>query len=280
MEFKMAKSNRLFSLLFMLIFVFIFIAMSACKTSSSDDDGPTDSTTDTAGTPSVVSVSPADGSTDVSANITIVVTFSEAMKPSSFGTLGDDDYTNRHYRIGAGGVEIGAHTAKLGNGEKELQITPASNLDGNTEYMVIVDKAVLDYGNNEMDADFESTFTTAASDSIAPSVVSITPADGSSGVNTGTDIVIMFNEAMDESSLDLTNASTANNSIVYVYHWDGSANYVSLTATLDASKTKLTLNPNSALNGAATTYYVRINDAAKDLAGNNLPQFNASFVTQ
>ena len=123
---------------------------------------------------------------------------------------------------------------------------------------------------NALANDYNWTFTTAAVDNTPPTITSVSPVSGATGVNIGTTITADLNEAI--------NASTVNSTTFQLR--DANNNLVS--STLNTSSNQITLTPSSTLNNS-TVYTATIKGGAsglKDLAGNALASdYSWSFTT-
>lgn len=101
-------------------------------------------------------------------------------------------------------------------------------------------------------------------DNIAPNIISISPANGQSNVLTNENIVIVFSEAMDKSSVQSAIQIAPSVGFLW-FSWNGNI----LTIT------------HSNLFSNSTTYDLKINTGAKDLHWNNLTSiFSSVFTTQ
>lgn len=99
-----------------------------------------------------------------------------------------------------------------------------------------------------------------------PSVDSVSPANGATGVPVNTVITAAFSEDMDASTID-TSSFTLNNGVT------GNVTY-------DAPSKIATFTPSSSLS-YNTTYTASISTAVKDSTGNNLPEnYSWSFTTE
>lgn len=111
-----------------------------------------------------------------------------------------------------------------------------------------------------------------ALDSIPPSITSVSPANGATGVDPATSIRVDFSESLD--------AATVNNSTVVLY--DSLSNPVAGTVTYDPSTHEAILQPSVSLLGSQT-YTVGVQggeSGIRDFAGNPLPSNYAwTFTT-
>ena len=121
-----------------------------------------------------------------------------------------------------------------------------------------------------------TTYGSSGSDTTAPTVTSVSPANAVSGVAVGTNITVSFSEAVDPSTVTASTFSVVN----------GSTN-VAGAITVAADGKSATLNPTLDLSGN-TTYTVMVTSGVKDTAGNSLDQdagitgsqpFSSSFTT-
>ncbi len=115
-------------------------------------------------------------------------------------------------------------------------------------------------------------YNTGAPDTTPPTVTSVTPANGATGVGLGTSATATFSEAM--------NAATITTSTVVLRN--PSNGIIASTVSYNASTNVATLTPTAAL-AASTTYTATITGGAsgvKDVAGNALASnFVWSFTT-
>lgn len=196
--------------------------------------------------PTVSSTHPKDGATGVRVNRKLAATFSEAMDPSTI--------TEATFTLDAGKTPV---SGTVDYADVTATFTPADDLAPDTTYTAAVWMEVTDAAGNEMESDYEWTFTTGSNlDTRAPTVRSTDPADDAIGVPVNKEIEATFSEAMDPVTI-----STA-------------------TFTLDAGKTpvsgtvvcagrKATFTPAGGL-APNTTYTAIVWMEATDLAGNAL----------
>jgi serralysin len=145
--------------------------------------------------PTVSTFSPADGTTGVAVGNNIVFTFSEAIARGT-GTI--------TIRSGsATGTIVESFDAATSNrisiSGSTLTIDPTNNLAGNTRYFVVFSSGnVRDLAGNAYTGTSTYDFTTvgSATDTIAPTVSTFSPADGTTGVAVGNNIVLTFSEAI------------------------------------------------------------------------------------
>lgn len=111
--------------------------------------------------------------------------------------------------------------------------------------------------------------TPPSGDTTPPTVVSVSPADGATGVTSDAKIVITFSEAMDEAATEkaYTLFDLPKNDVTV--GWDSAGKVLTLTPKLGLSY---------AMSDPAISYTLSLK-GAKDLAGNLLPAFESSFTT-
>jgi methionine-rich copper-binding protein CopC len=144
----------------------------------------------TAAAPTVVSTTPANNASDVAVNAPLTVTFSQAMNP----TTTDAAFTF------AGGTFPGATGAWSTDG-KTVTITWKANLSPGASYTVGFAKTATSTTGVALAAAYSWKFTTAATGSAAPTVVSTVPANNATGVAVNAPITVTFSEAMNSTTL-------------------------------------------------------------------------------
>jgi len=214
--------------------------------------------------PAVSTVSPANGAAGVSANTTVTATFSEAVNSSTV--------TASTFQLRDAGNNL--VTATVSTSSNQITLTPLSALTASTTYTVTITggaSGVKDLAGNALASNYGWSFTTAAGADITPPTVStVSPINGATGVNVNTSVIANFNEAI--------NASTVTSSTFQLR--DAGNNLIA--ATVSTSANQITLIPSSAL-AVSTTYIATITGGAsgvKDLAGNALvSDYSWSFTT-
>jgi hypothetical protein len=144
--------------------------------------------------PEVVDVSPAGGSSLVPLNTAVTVYFSETMSASRINTSTIKLTSN--WGTTAGSVVLSPDA-------KSAVLTPSAPLRSFVIYTLVVDGAVEDAAGNKLGTAFTSSFTT--SDIEPPVVVSMVPANNSSGILTNALITVFFNEPVDPSQFGAGN---------------------------------------------------------------------------
>jgi hypothetical protein len=203
--------------------------------------------------PSVVSVTPAQGSTNIAVNATITATFSQAM---SSATITTTTFTV----AGPGGVAVTGTVAYSGT---VATFTPsAALLNGNT-YTATITTGAATPGGAELIGPYVWTFTVGALRNVTPpEVVSTVPANGATGVCENPAVSATFSEAM--NSLNL-------NSATFLLYPGTSASGTPIAGgySYDAINFIDTFTPTNPL--AATSFYTaKVTAGATDLNGNPL----------
>ncbi len=195
------------------------------------------------------SVFPVDGS--------IVVQFSEAMDP---------DTINVNTFIVTVNSNVVQGTVEYNSATNSAIFTPDSPLSGNTTYTVDLTTGIRDQSGNSIADDYTWSFTTGTAGS-NPSVNSVSPADLSVQVDTGTLIYAQFDKLMDETSINSGSFRvTAGSSSV-----NGTVTYDTVNRTaLFTPAGKLDYN---------TTYTAELTADIKDNQGRYLTDTKWSFTT-
>jgi len=214
--------------------------------------------------PTVSSVTPPPGATGVGTTTDLIATFDEAIAgssvtPSTF-VLKD-----------AGGATVAATVSASGSA---ATLHPSAALSPSTTYTAILSGGavgITDTAGNVLAANFSWSFTTVAPvDTTPPTVSSVTPPAGATGVGTTTDLIATFSESIAASSV------TTN---TFVLRDAGGA---TVPASASANGPAATLHPSAALS-PSTTYTATLSGGAvgiTDTAGNVLAaNFSWSFTT-
>jgi VCBS repeat-containing protein len=194
--------------------------------------------------PTVSSFSPADGAIGVPVANDIVLTFSEAIVQGA-GAIA-------LHLNSAGGTTIASAITFSGS---TLTINPNTSLSTDTHYFVTIDGAsIRDAAANYYTG--TSTYDFWTTDTIAPSVTTFSPADGTTGVAGTSNILVTFSEA-----IQLGSGTIALHT--------GSAGGAVVDSTLTISGSTLTIDPNVTL-ASGTQYFVTFAAGSiKDLGNNS-----------
>ena len=202
--------------------------------------------------PSVSGTINANGAVNVAINTKVGASFTEGMDPLKM--------TNANFSLknAASGVAVAGTVSYSG---VSAVFSPLANLAANTRYTATIKGApdgVSDLAGNRMLSDYIWSWTTgAASDTTAPTVTLVNPADLAIEVPVSTSVSATFSEPMDALTM-----SSANFSVV-------GASAVTGLVTFDSASQLMTFKPSSNL-AESTTYTATVSTGAKDIAGNAL----------
>jgi len=212
-------------------------------------------------TPYVANVSPENGARAVSPNSSIVVTFNEAVDPSTVNTT-----TVPVTVSGFNGVLSGGYS--LDSTGKVLTFTPGSPFPGNATVQIQVSSnGVADLAGNHLSGAFTSSFTSgAATDTTPPQVVSVTPNNGTTSVALNSTAVLTFSESV--------NPATVTSSTVGMI-----ANGVRLGVGISISADNRTVTLNSSGLPGNSIVAVIATSGITDWSGNALVNFQSQFTT-
>jgi rRNA processing protein Gar1 len=217
-------------------------------------------------TPSVLSVSPSNGATDVSGDVAISVTFDEHIIPASFRASSPADNSIDTILLswvdGAETKYISGTTSYIFDDLNErtaAYFTPADYLDAGVLYTVTVTTGVCDLATIALDIQSQWTFTI---ESTAPLVDSNSPTDLATDVASGSAISVTFDENMDPASFTGSN---------FVVTQGGSP----IGGSILVSGNTATFTPDTYMTGGMN-YIVTVYDNVTDFAG-NVPESDHSF---
>jgi len=205
--------------------------------------------------PVVVSVTPVSGAATVCPNAVITATFSKAMNPA---TINATTFTV------APGV-VGTITHDTTN--TIFTLTPSSPLSLSTAYTATITTSATDMYGNALASSFVWTFATSANPCSPPTVISVFPVGGTTGICPNTVVTATFNRAMKPSTINGTTFTLV-----------GPGN-TSVTGVVTSSGTTAIFTPSSAL-ALSTLYTATITTGAQDTFGNALASnYVWSFTT-
>jgi methionine-rich copper-binding protein CopC len=207
-------------------------------------------------TPPTVSIfSPVDEATAVSIGNNIVATFSEDIQRGSGDIVlkTEAGTTVATYSQTSSNVTISGST---------LTINPTADLNYSMGYKVeFAAGSVKDTAGNNYGGTTTYNFTTgAAPDTTPPTVSTFSPADETTSVTIGSNIVATFSEAIQRGAGDIVLKTAAGTTV---------ATYGQTSSNVTISGNALTINPSANLN-YSTGYKVEFAaGSVKDVAGNN-----------
>jgi len=237
---KKIKSSRTFLLLVTILVAAAVVGCVPPGTPAGDTTRPT-----------VISTIPIDTAMDVPLNGTINATFSEAMNAATMVAA--------NFSLAAGGTVV-AGAVVFDEPNKTMTFTPTAALTASTLYTATITTGAKDLVGNTLAVNTVWSFSTGAtSDTTAPTVLTVSPADLATNVAIDSTITATFSEGMDVSTM----LNAANFTVA------AGTTAVSGTVAYNVQNKKAIFAPASNLV-AGTTYTATIAVGAKDLAGNAL----------
>ncbi|HZL67561.1 MAG TPA: Ig-like domain-containing protein [Candidatus Limnocylindrales bacterium] len=208
--------------------------------------------------PTVISVTPPNGAVGVCPSTVVTATFSEPMNPDTINTT-TFTLTGPGTTPVTGVVSYAASTATF---------VPSSPLALSTLYTATITTGAQDLAGNPLANNFVWTFTTNST-ACAPTVISVAPPDGASGICPNSVVVATFSEAMNPATINTTTFTLTGPGITPVA---GTVTYV-------VSSYVATFTPTNPL-ALDTLYTATITTGAQDLAGDPLANnFVWTFTT-
>ena len=171
--------------------------------------------------PTVTSTSPATGATAVTINTAITATFSKPVDPATV--------TASTFTLMNGSNPV---TGTVTSSGSTATFTLSSSLEYNNAYTASITNGVKDLLGNAMAATYTWTFTTgAAPDTTPPTVVSVYPADASTGAGLKSPITATFSETLTSSTANSATFTLMNGATSV----SGAVTYSATTATFTPS---------------------------------------------
>jgi len=204
--------------------------------------------------PTVVATAPRDSATGVATNTVVTATFNEPMDPTSINSS-----TVRLTAQGGGAAVAGM--VSYNPGTNTATFTPLTPLANFTTYTLTVTTGVKDVTGNMLATDFTSRFTTLL-DTIAPTVITTSPANDSTNVSRSVAVTVTFNENM--------NPATINGDTFTLRPAAGGAAVTGTVSYNVSTRVASFTLPTGALLAAGTRYTATVTTGAKDTAGNGL----------
>jgi methionine-rich copper-binding protein CopC len=212
--------------------------------------------------PSISSLAPSDNSDNVSTYSNLQIEFNESVYSKSGNiTL---------YKTGNTVVEIFDVTSEVsGSGTSTIIINPTSDLESSTDYYIQIDTVAFgDFSGNLFEGITDTTtWNFSSADVIEPAIVSLSPADNSTGNTLTGSLEIEFSENIIANTGNITIYQADNDLVIETINVAGSS--------VEVTDNAVTIFPSTALlNG--TTYYIIIdNGAFRDISTNNWTGINS-----
>jgi hypothetical protein len=199
--------------------------------------------------PSISTLSPVPDSTDVDVNTNLVIEFDENVT-----AVTGNNITIKRYNDDITIETIDAEDAKVSVTGVTATINPATTLDESTKYYVLIDSGAFeDLYNNAFTgfADKETwSFTT---ERLTPEILSLTPADNSTGNAIDTDLTIVYDRSV----------TTVSDKTLSIYEYNTSVlfeEFASNSSAITISGQTVTINPTSDFE-KNKDYYVTIDSS-------------------
>ena len=206
----------------------------------------------------VNSVTPANLSTGVPVNSTVVFTFSAPVDPVTVNLNNLYVYISNPGAVLAGTFSVSGATATF---------TPQTVLPGNAQIGVWVGSNVQDLAGNSCTG-WGSTFTTANTpDTTPPTVTSVTPLNNASNVGQNTQVVVTFSKSINPSTINSTSLVLFNG-VAPIYNG----------STISADNRTVILNPGGSPLPPGAAITVAASHIIQDLSGNPLVDFSSQFT--
>ena len=209
----------------------------------------------------VVSFTPANGAVGVAPSTPVVVQFDRSVYPPSavYGAIQLADATDNNNPIGG--------TIALSTDGITLTFTPSAPLPPNSTIQILVScsNLLVDLAGNAFPCT-TAQFTTGAGAITNPQVISVSPANGATGVGPGAPVTLSFNESIAPNTITSANFQLFNG-------------YTNLQAYLTWSSDNRSVTLNTQLPYSSTVTVV-VNNGVVDLSGNPITApFRSSFST-
>jgi hypothetical protein len=206
--------------------------------------------------PTVSSVTPV-LTAGVCPSTVVTATFSEAMNPSTINTT---TFTLTEPGTPPSTVPV-AVTGTVTYAGSTATFTPTGALAANTPYTATITTGAQDLNGDALASDYPWTFTTAGAACAAPTVISVAPSGGATGICPNTLAVATFSGAMNPSTINTTTFTLTAPGTPPVA--------VAGAVTYDAATDAATFTPTNPL-ALDTLYTATITTGAQDLAGGPL----------
>ncbi len=200
--------------------------------------------------PDISTLSPADNATAVAVGSNLVITFTEAVDAetgyiSLYKTVGDVFVRN-----------FNVQSEISGDGTTTITCDPA-DFESSTDYYVLIDATAFDDpSGNSFDGISDKTIWNFTSEDVAaPTISTLSPSDNALGVAVGSNLVITFNEPVDDES---------GNIALYKTNGDVLVQFFNVKTDITGSGTAtITCDPTDDLDNE-TGYYILIDATAFD----------------
>ncbi|MCX6876770.1 MAG: Ig-like domain-containing protein, partial [Verrucomicrobia bacterium] len=216
----------------------------ATATDSTPTTVSSETKTFTVHTPAIASLSPADNATGVWTGTNLVVTFNGLV------AIGTGNITLRNLTDNTQSIIAVTDGSQVSVAGAVLTINPTADLINGKSYAVWIDtNAIQDALGNPLAGIADDTTWNFTTDGTPPTVATLSPADNATGVGTGTNLVVTFNELIAIGTGNITIRNLTGNTQSTIAVTDGSQ--VSVAGAV------LTINPTANLiNGNSYAVWI------------------------
>lgn len=228
-------------------------------------------------------VTPASGSTKVDTNTDIELSFDTALYTDSGSSylsasyLEDEVFTLRRGSSSGSSVSL---SASINSSRRVITLTPDDELREDTTYYLIMDGGSLsDSASSSRRYNPKMIFSFTTKEESSGTLLEPTPSPryGESGVSTGTNITLTFDEAIyqNNSSRSSLTSSYLRNSVIELRRGSSSGDTVSFSADYDSYRKRITITPSSSLSTNTRYYVILEEDSIQNSSGDE----NSRYVT-
>lgn len=173
--------------------------------------------------------------------------------------------------------EVVKYTAKLSSNNKTITITPKSDLEGGTTYVIIISAETMLDSKGNLNSKYTSSFKTEIAVVKGSSMTA--PAHKATGVDVNSEIVIEFNSPLYKTTGDLINAEYFKNNGISIITGTSTERKNDFDYAVGSDGMVVTITPKSALD-AKTKYTVKVlKGSVKYVDGSDITAATYYFTT-
>ena len=226
--------------------------------------------------PTITSVSPNNGSTNVSENSSIVIVFSESMNTNSISVNTKNSTCSDALQISSDNFSSckkwNANPTHSSN-KTMFSVTLADNLTSEATFKIKITTDVKDSDDVNLKSEWVQSSGFSVNDWIQPTVLSTTPNDNTSSISVNTTISLTFSEVMDNSTIVINSDNSSCSGSVRLSS-DNFSNCVRFSDNRSTSdNTTFVFFPRDNLS-ENTTYKIKVTTSVKDEASNSMNSEN------